>query len=424
MSKKLESLEHPKVDGDERRQEVALFRFGLIAPVLNKAFEGAAMTYFRKATADPLEVPYAGLRSYSPMTLKGWLRDYRAGGLEALMPSRRSDLGQTRTISSTVEARLRELLTQSPQLSAIKARDILIGEGLITTASPAETTLRRFIRTNSLRALARKKKRERRAWAKRLANELWSLDFMHGPRIGKIKTKLLAGIDDASRYIPLGRFLGSELFVELAPVLRDAFDRHGLPDAIYADNGSAFCCRDLSLVCARLGIALIHSKPYDPESRGKIERFFRTVRGRFIESVQPAALESLDALNHAFDEWLDIDYHRRVHSGIGQTPLACFLEASSPRRWVARQQLDLIFYRTISRKVRKDCTVSINGSRYEVGPEWIGRTIELRSPLDEPSTFILFVQGEPQISLKPLDLIDNDRRNQRARFASTEEACS
>jgi putative transposase len=295
---------------------------------------------------------------------------------------------------------------------------------LITSPRPAETTIRRFIRANGLRALAHQKKRERRAFAKRFANQLWALDFMHGPKIGNIKTKLLAAIDDASRYIVLGRFLGSELFVDLAPVLRDAFERHGLPDALYADNGSAFSCSDLSLVCARLGIALIHSKPYDPESRGKIERFFRTLRARFLEAVDPAALESLEALNHAFDDWLDSDYHRRVHSGIGQTPLACFLQTYAPRRWVARQKLDLIFYRTITRKVRKDCTVSINGSRYEVGPDWIGRTIELRSPLDEPNTFILFVQGDPQMNLKPLDLIDNDRRNQRARFATSEETSS
>jgi putative transposase len=104
MSTKHQHHEDSKTDGDKKRQEVALFRFGLIAPLLNDAFEGAAMSYFRKVTADPLEVPYQGLRNYSPLTIKGWLQDYRTGGLEALMPRHRCDLGQFRAISPDIEA--------------------------------------------------------------------------------------------------------------------------------------------------------------------------------------------------------------------------------------------------------------------------------------------------------------------------------
>lgn len=244
---------------------------------------------------------------------------------------------------------------------------------------------------------------------------------MHGPPIGKTTPKLLAAIDDASRLVVLGRFLPTEAYLDLAPCLLAAFERYGIPAALYCDNGAAFSTRDLTLACARLNVALIHSKPYDAESRGKIERFFRTVRDRFLAGLDPEALHSIETLDATFALWLDRDYHRSKHSGIGVTPLEAFLASAKPRRWVARQQLDLIFYRTTLRKVRKDCTVSINGQRYEVTPDWVGHKVELRSPLDEPDTYFLFSNGEPTLKLKPLDVVDNERRNTRVRFANNKQ---
>jgi len=405
--------------GKSQDLDVALFRYGQIAPVLNGTFDGSAAEYYRRATQSEVEVPHNGLRSFKPNTLKSWLNDYRAGGIDALMPRLRCDCGQSRVILPEVEDRLRELLSEKPKLTGSMARSTLVDEGLIISKSPSASTIRRFIRSQGLR-LKHASKRERRAWAKRDVNELWTLDFKHGPKIGKVKTRLLAIIDDASRFIVLGCVLPSESYAELAPRLLAAFMQHGLPKALYCDNGSAFSCRDLALACARLDIALIHSKPYDPESRGKIERFFLTVEKRFLDPLDAAVLDSVVNFDRAFDGWIDTDYHRRVHSSIETTPLARFLESTKPRRWVSRQQLDTVFYRTIHRKVRKDCTVSIRGRSYEVGAEWIGHTVELRSPLDEPNTFILFASGEPTMTLKPLDVLNNDRCNARARFATKE----
>jgi len=409
----------------KEQDNVALFRYSLISPVVSGTItEESNAAYFRRVTESELEVPYRGPTRFSPNTLKSWLGDYRAGGFEALKPKPRCDLGGSRVITPEVEKRLRELLSEKPKLSATKARETLVDEGLITSSSPSRSSIRRFIRNQGLRIQGPGKARERRAWAKREPNELWTLDFKHGPKIGKIKTLLLAIMDDASRFIVLACVLLSESYAELAPRLLQAFSRHGLPKALYCDNGAAFSCRDLALACARLGITLIHSKPYDPESRGKIERFFLTVTTRFLDALDPDQLISVEAFDHAFASWIDTDYHRRVHSSLGTTPLARFLDTATPRQWVTRQQLELIFHRTIHRKVRKDCTVSINGQRYEVGAEWIGHKVELRSPLDEPDTFILFADGEPALNLKPLDPVENDRRNTRARFASHKEDAS
>lgn len=405
---------------EEKRRELALFRFGLIAPVLHETTEETAAAYFRRATKEPLDLPHIGRRRVAASTLKSWLYAYRSGGLEALMTSIRSDRGRSRVITEAIDARLRQLLDQWPRLSAERARDLLVEEGLIQSMSPSTTTLRRYIRNAGLRVVARKQ-RERRSWAKKEPNELWTLDYMHGPKINNKTAILLAAIDDASRFIVLGRFLSAETYELLAPCLLEAFLKCGLPKALYCDNGASFATKDLALAAARLDIALIHSKPYDPASRGKIERFFRTVRSRFLEGLSHEALESLDTLNQAFKDWLDSDYHRRRHSTLDRAPLEAWLDSDQPKRWIAKQQLDLVFFRTLYRKVRADGSVSIDGKHYEVGAESIGKKVELRSPLDEPRTYILFVAGEPALQLNPLDPHENDRRNTRARFAKKED---
>ena len=406
------------MNDDDTRHDIAIFRFGLIAPVLHGTHTGSAAEYFRRVTEHELEVPHGGLVRYKAHTLKAWLSDYRANGFDGLMPKPRSDLGQHRVITPAIADAIVQLLKVHPLLSAATIRERLVDDGLITSPSPSESVVRRFIRDEGLRAVPPPPD-GRHAFSKSDPNELWTLDFMHGPTVKgtRAAARLLAIIDDASRFIVLGLFLLSEAYADLAPCLVDAFVRHGLPLAIYCDNGAAFSTRDLALACARLKIALIHSRPYLPQGRGKIERFFRTVRTGFLAGLEPSALDSLDALNAAFAAWLDRDYQRRVHSSLGVAPIARFLDCKRPKRWVSRQEIDLHFYCTLKRKVRSDCTVSVNGTRYEAPAEWIGRAVELRHPVDDPRTLTLFAGGEPSVVLKPLDLAHNDRTNRRATFA-------
>ncbi len=403
---------------EKKRHDIAVFRFGLIAPAANKTHIGTQTEYFEKITSGHLDVPHVGPVRYKPETLRRWLTTYRAGGFDALVPRPRSDAGQHRVITPEIEARIRQLVADHPRMSATMVRERLVDEGTITTRSPSESVIRRFIRGQGLRVVPPLES-GRHAFAKTDANELWTLDFMHGPHLKglRARARLLAIIDDASRFVVFGSFLPSEAYSDLAPCLVDAFVRHGLPLAIYCDNGAAFSTNDLGLTCARLDVALIHSRPYQPQGRGKIERFFGTVRKRFLAAVDSEALVSIDALNAAFATWLDSDYHRRVHSGIKTTPLARFLDSSRPRRWVSRCEIDHHFYCTLKRKVRSDCTVSVKGVRYETPPEFIGRKVELRHPIDDPGTLTLFAAGQPSIVLKPLDLAHNDHINRRACFA-------
>ena len=374
---------------DEQRHDIALFRYGLIAPVLHGTHAGCAADYFRLATAEPLTVPHVGAVHFKPDTLKGWLADFRARGLDGLMPKPRADLGTSRVVTPEQEARLRALLAAHPRMSATLAWQRLVDEGVITGSSPSDTSIRRFIRAHGLRVTPPTAPTERHAWSKGEPNELWTLDFMRRSPARRRHDRAHA-CSPPSTTPPASSCsvasCPSESYADLAPALVDAFLRHGVPQAIYCDNGAAFSTRDLALACARLDVALIHSAPYVPQSRGKVERFFGTVRSRFLAAFDPAALASISSLDAAFTAWLDADYHRRVHSALDVPPLARFLDSSRPKRWISRQELDLHFYRTLRRLVRADCTVSVDGVRYEVTPEWIGHTVELRAPLDSPSS--------------------------------------
>jgi len=150
--------------------------------------------------------------------------------------------------------------------------------------------------------------------------------------------------------------------------------------------------------------------------RGLVRHGIRNLVRRRLEAerLEPGGSQ---ARNAAFAAWLDRDYHRRVHSSLGVAPIARFLDSKRPKRWISRSEIDLHFYCTLKRKVRSDCTVSVNGTRYEVPAEWIGRAVELRHPVYDPRSLTLFAGGEPTVVLKPLDLEHNDRTNRRASFA-------
>ena len=404
------------------RQAVALFRYAAIAPVLFAA-AGTQAGYFRRLAQKELEVPGLGPRRYSVATFKSWLRAYRREGLEGLTPQTRSDTGTSRVITPQLSDQIRQLLADYPTLSATRLREKLIQAGRITSRRISEATLRRHIRQAQLRPSPQPSPKARKHFEKPFANDLWVIDFLHGPRLvcpprnRPAKTYLAAALDDHSRFVTLARFYDRENAPVVVAALKEAFLRHGLPRILYCDNGSAFCSQLLTLGCARLGVALVHSQPYDPASRGKVERWFRTLRRSFLGELDPTSL-TLEQLNSRLDDWLHHDYHRRLHSGTGQTPLDRFLrsQGSIRRRVVTPQELDRVFYRTLSRTVRNDATVSIQNCLWEVPPRYIGRRIEIRHPEGHPRELFLFEDSEPVIRLLRVDAAKNASTPRRPRF--------
>jgi hypothetical protein len=202
-----------------------------------------------------------------------------------------------------------------------------------------------------------------------------------GERV-KRKTYLIAFIDDATRVIAHAAFALSENTRSFLPVLKLAIEKRGLPQRLYVDNGANYRSRHLALVCAKLGIALIHARPYRPQGKGKgkIERWFKTVRAQVLTRLRSEDTASLEALNRRLAAWIEGEYHHSPHRGLdGATPLECWAQSGDAVRF-PEPGLDLadVFLFEAERKVQKDRTVSLNGVVYEVDAALVGEKVTLR----------------------------------------------
>jgi len=215
----------------------------------------------------------------------------------------------------------------------------------------------------------------------------------------KRKSYLIAFLDDHSRLITQARFLLSENLASFLTVYRAALTMRGLPRKLYVDNGSAFRSRHLEKVCACLGIAITHTPPYTPQGRGKIERFFRTVRSQLLANFTG---ETLEDLNQALEDWIGQTYHRRPHSSTGQSPLERF---ASHLELIRKPPVDLDdhFRKEVRRRVNKDRSVSIDGRSFEAPTRLIGEQVSLLFHEETPHKVEIVLHGEPQGFLVPLD---------------------
>ena len=250
---------------------------------------------------------------------------------------------------------------------------------------------------------------DRRKFEAELPNDLWQSDVMHGPRVnvaGRMqKSYLIAVIDDHSRLITHGQFYLSEALVSYLDAFEQSLATRGLPRKLYVDNGAAFRSRHLEYICASLGIALIHSKPYQPQGRGKIERFFKTVRGQFLPGFKG---QSLNELNEAFDGWLTHIYHQRKHSATKQSPFERFTANLHCLR-AAADNLHDHFRKLARRKVNKDRTITLNGHLYEGPVALIGKRVELLYHESQPDQVEVKYQNKSFGMLAPVNLNVNCR---------------
>jgi putative transposase len=396
------------MNSKDHADKIVLFRYGIIAPVLHDSTHNQSR-YFKEMAHKVYDVPDHGRKTYNWKTFKSWLRDYRIAGYDGLKPKTRSDKGQPRIIDDQLKSAICQKFDQFPSLKISALYRMLIDEGSIQSGSPCENAIRKFIIDNDLKPKPQPPQ-PRKKFEKPHINDLWISDFMYGPRfkIGGVKHQLfLCGIiDDHSRLNVSASWSLHENTQALELVLKNALLAYGLPKIFYCDNGSVFASSHLQQICARIGIALVHSKPYDSPSRGKIERFWRTVREGFLPLVSTEPNYSLEQINHLFADWLDKQYQRRIHHGIFQAPLDRFLtnlENVNIKR-LSREEIDQFFFQTFNRLVKNDATVSLNSVTFEVPAKYIGATIELRHPTSQPMDVWIYENGLPVVKIKPVDI--------------------
>jgi putative transposase len=359
---------------EDRYRDVGLFRYALIREAADPALSKAERGRLVRALADGEHLGPDGRRvRVGRTTLDDWIRAWRAGGFEALVPRARrvgplTPLG----VFATAEALKREL----PARTAAQVHAIMVAAG--TDGVPTLRTLQRhFARVGlNVRADGRTADRVYGRFEASRPNELWTGDGLHGPAVAGRKAVLLAFIDDHSRALVGYRWGTGEDVLRLEAALRAGLMARGVPDAILVDRGSAFVSSQLLRACAVLGVRLIHASPRAATTKGKVERFFRTVRDRFLVEVAAREIADLAELNRLFAAWVEVDYHQRVHSETKTAPLARLL-AGGPPRLPTPEMLREAFLWSAPRTVTKTATVSLHGNYYEVDAALVGRRCQL-----------------------------------------------
>jgi putative transposase len=360
---------------DDRRQAVALFRYSLIREAADPALSVRERGALVRALADRDHLGPAGERvRVSRNTLDRWIRAWRTGGFDALLPDPR--VGRPRVAAELLELAV-TLKREQPRRAATQIACIITEQH---GRSPHERTLQRHFRRVGLDRELAAQRGGLRAFGRFQAeapNQLWTADALHGPAVAGRKAYLFAAIDDHSRALVGYCWAHAEDTLRLEAALRAGFAARGLPGALYVDNGSPFISRQLERACAVLGIRLVHSRPGQPQGRGKIERVFRTVREQFLVELEArGGARDLEELNRLFGAWVEGVYHHREHAETGQAPMERFLSGAPPRL-PSPTELREAFLWAEHRQVTKQAMVSLFGNRYQVDPALVGATVEL-----------------------------------------------
>jgi len=357
-------------------------------------------------------------RQFTWRTIQTWYSRYQQHGITVMQPKPRSDKGKRRKV--VIEDVLAAIGKVQPKVHGKTATRALlyrlcIEAGLLTRSQVAPNTFSRLVREfELLKPDQDSTNKHRLAFAKAHANEMWQADTLYGPFVKingvPVQTRLIAFLDDASRVCCHGQFFPAENVDTLIESFRAAFYKRGVPHALYVDNGSIYSSKEILQICARVGCLLHHTPVRDGAAKGKIERFFRTVRDQFL--ARDLDLSSLDALNRQFTQWVEEHYNAQVHSILGMSPLDRY---ALDRKWVRflppNEANDELFFVEEERHVRADNTFAFKSLRWEAPRHLPDRTVHIRFQRSQPaSRVVVYYKGQRMGQARLLDATANDRK--------------
>ena len=399
---------------DEKlRREIALFRFSLIAPILNNTYPNKTVKdYLEEICAKVYDSPLGLKKEYAPSTIKEWLRLYKTKGIDGLYPKNRSDKGESRKLKAEVKELVISLKKANPKRTAKSIYQEII---ITTKVKPFElslSTVQRYIKNLDLSTDSNIK--DRRAFEFENANDCWQSDISVGPYLTingvKHKTYIVAFLDDASRLIVSCKAFKSDNLLSVLEVFKDAVATRGVPKKVFFDNGKVYRSGQMELICASLGCALCFAEPYSPQSKGKIERWFQTLQKQWQQLIDTSSFQSIDELNKSLNEYVELNYNRAYHNGIKDKPINKFLANIDNIKRFTEQELRNVFLYRVERKVKNDSTVSIDKEIYEVPSKYIGSKLYIRyDPTNNEEAFIFSENGERLERIVKVNKIDNSK---------------
>ncbi|MEE8164127.1 MAG: helix-turn-helix domain-containing protein, partial [Myxococcota bacterium] len=372
---------------DDQRRLEALFRYAVLGEILHRPLRRGDLRRGLRVLAGRIFTgPDGRQRRYAEKTLQEWYYQFRRGGFDALVSRPRSDRGKCRALDAEQQKLILAMKREDPGRSAQLIFEELRRAGLVRRDGVSVSTICRLLRREGLTGPRKELERPARfRWQASTCGELWQGDALHGPKLfdpssGKeVRVKVFGLIDDRSRLVPYLRADFHETQQAFLTVLLGAVLRRGRPHALLLDNHGSFTGSDVEIACARLDTRLIFARPFDGAGKGKIERFWRTLRARLLDRLDLEKIQCLDDLNLRLSTWVEGEYNTRAHSSLsGKSPLQVFEEDHEEIRWIEdAASVESAFTHSITRSVRLDSTCQIYGRIYEVPPALRGRSAEI-----------------------------------------------
>lgn len=403
----------------DRAEEVALFRAMVLGDVLACdlgrgelaiGLRAISQQHFRPPGSDTT-------RRFGVSTLERWYYAFRRDGLAGLRPKTRGDRGHAKALTPAQRQLVLDTAEAHPDASAALILRTLIVNGRIEKDQISAPTVRRLLRDHGLGGRSRKRSERtlRRRWQTASCGHLFHADVCHGPSLvigGRHRPlRIHAILDDCSRYVVAIEACHTEREVDMLLLTARAVRLHGRPLRLYLDNGPTYSGQGLATVCARLDIKLLHAKPYDPQARGKMERFWRTLREQVLDHI--GQCHSLHDIQVRLLAWLDRHYHTTPHAGLmGKTPLEVWTtRRSGCLKPVPEGDLDRALTVRQRRRVRKDGTVPVGGVDWELDQRFlIGRAVSVARSLLHPTRSPWVEHHDRRYALRRVDPVANSRR--------------
>jgi transposase InsO family protein len=407
-------------------EEMAVFRHGLIGELASSALShGQRSAALRRLSEQRVRPPGSDTtRCYSVPTLERWLYAFKKGGLAALISQARGDRGRGRELPAALRELLCDIRREHPEVSVTLMLRTLRADGRIGPEVKA-CTVRRMLNERGLfrtTEVEAESGTTRLRWQAERPGALWHGDVCHGPTLTlgghRSPVRVHALLDDASRFVVALRVESDEREETMLSLFAQALMEHGKPDALYLDNGSTYRGELLRLVCSRLGITLLHAKPYDAPARGKMERFWRRLREEALSHVGQVA--SLGDIEAKLRTWLVRFYQDAPHAGIlGRAPSARFAEGS--KVLVTKDELRAAFMARVNRRVRRDSTLTVGGVVYEVPLGYLaGHTVTVATSLFDRKEPVLEHENK-RYPLRVVNPIHNGKTRRPPRFPAPEK---
>ncbi len=384
-------------DGDRARDRWARLRFSIVGPLLAAPLErGKLREALEKLSETPWRHPATGgLIRFGVSTIERWYyaaRNERQDPVARLRRRIRKDAGQQPSLGEKLRETLRAQYAAHRSWSCKLHADnlaVLVQEDPDLGSMPSYASVRRYMKSQGLfrgrrlrgprtpgaeRAERRLDELEVRSFESEYVHGLWHLDFHHGSRKvlcrdGAWQTPLLLGVlDDRSRLACHLQWYLDETAESLVHGLCQAIQKRGLPRALLTDNGSAMLAAETERGLLELGISHDLTLPYSPYQNAKQEVFWGQVEGRLLAMLESCEELTLELLNEATQAWVELEYNRSVHSELGVSPLAGYLEGPSVgRESPSSDDLRRAFRAEVGRTQRRsDGTASLLGRRFEI----------------------------------------------------------